>query len=177
MSSDTIAALFKRVLKFIMKILFVCLGNIVRSPLAETLFRVQAEQMGLGEKYIVDSAGTAAYHIGERPDHRMREVAHKHGVLHDGKGRQVINSDFNDFELIIAMDASNMANLKKLATSENQRERLKQMREYDPDANGQLEVPDPYYGGLDGFEAVYTMIERSTLELLRRLEAGENLKK
>ena len=155
------------------RILFVCLGNIIRSPLAETLLRHQAEAAGLGDKYEIDSAGTASYHVGERPDARMRQVAAKNGVEHDGRARQVRASDFEDFDLILPMDASNLANLKRVAANEEQAAKLRLMREFDPQAAGETEVPDPYYGGIDGFDEVFAIVERSTAELLRRLEAGE----
>ncbi len=155
------------------RVLFVCLGNIVRSPLAETLFRLQVGQAGLGEKYEIDSAGTAAYHVGERPDARMRQVAAEHAVKHDGRARQVREEDFEDFDLIIAMDASNKSNLEKLTQSPQQVKKIHMMREFDPQVESDLDVPDPYYGGMNGFEFVFQMIERSTQELLRQMEEGE----
>ena len=82
-------------------------------------------------------------------------------------------SDFEDFDLIVPMDASNLANLKRVAANEDQVAKLRLMREFDPQAAGETEVPDPYYGGIDGFDEVFAIVERSTAELLRRLEAGE----
>lgn len=155
------------------RILFVCLGNIVRSPLAENMFRHLAEQAGVAENYTVDSAGTAAYHIGEEPDARMREVAAARGLIYTGAGRQFTARDFNDFDLIIPMDGTNKADVLRLAASDADRARVHLMREFDPQADPTEGVPDPYYGGMDGFREVYDIVERSARELLRRLEHGE----
>lgn len=154
------------------RILFVCLGNIVRSPLAENLFRHLAEQAGLDGKYETDSAGTAAYHIGDPPDRRMRQVAAARGLEYSGRGRQVGRSDFDEFDLVIAMDSNNYADLMALAPAAVQ-SKIRLMREFDPEAHGEQSVPDPYYGGIDGFEHVYDLIERSCRTLLTRLESGE----
>ncbi|MCW5839524.1 MAG: low molecular weight phosphotyrosine protein phosphatase, partial [Anaerolineales bacterium] len=102
------------------RILFVCLGNIIRSPLGEKLFEHVANEAGVGEKYAVDSAGTSAYHIGERPDERMRRTAQRRGFVYDGRARQVNAQDLEDFDLVIAMDLENMNNLLALARSEEQ---------------------------------------------------------
>jgi len=155
------------------KILFVCLGNIVRSPLAENMFRDHAAKAGLANKYFADSAGTAAYHIGEAPDARMRDVAANHGLMYSGEGRQFTADDYQNFDLIIPMDMSNFDNLKRYASSKSDLEKIRMMRDFDIDAKSEREVPDPYYGGMDGFEMVYQMIERSSQELLRQLENGE----
>lgn len=154
------------------RILFVCLGNIVRSPLAENLFRHLAEESGLDGKYETDSAGTAAYHVGESPDRRMRQVAAARGLEYDGSGRQVAGRDFDEFDLVIAMDTNNYADLISIAPPAGQT-KVRLMREFDPEAQGEQSVPDPYYGGIDGFEHVYDLIERSCRNLLERLEAGE----
>ena len=155
------------------RILFVCLGNIVRSPLAENIFRHLANEAGLGQKYDVDSAGTAAYHIGDSPDSRMRQVAAARGLDYDGSGRQVSAQDFYDFDLLIPMDTSNYADLIALATKPEQREKIHLMRDFDPQSGDDPSVPDPYYGGIDGFEKVYDIVERSTQNLLQRLQSGE----
>ena len=90
-----------------MRIIFVCQGNIIRSPLAENMFRHFAQERGVGEKYQLDSAGTSAYHVGELPDHRMRQVAQEKGFQYTGKARQFMGEDFDQLDLIIAMDRSN----------------------------------------------------------------------
>ncbi len=155
------------------KILFVCLGNIVRSPLAENLFRQKIQNAGLEDKYMADSSGTAAYHIGEEPDSRMRQVASQHGLNYSGAGRQFVQKDFEDFDLILPMDLSNYSNLEQIAKNEEHLAKIHLMGNFDLEAGEDRAVPDPYYGGLDGFEHVYQMIERSTTELLRQLESGE----
>lgn len=154
-------------------VLFVCLGNIVRSPLAENMFAHLAEQAGLGGQYAVDSAGTAAYHVGESPDARMRKVAAGHGLIYDGKGRQFEQSDFDAFDLIIAMDDSNQANILRLAPDSKDKAKVHMMRAFDPQGGPRDSVPDPYYGGLDGFEHVYQIVARACTGLLDALEAGE----
>ncbi|MBC8332037.1 MAG: low molecular weight phosphotyrosine protein phosphatase [Anaerolineae bacterium] len=153
-------------------ICFVCLGNIVRSPLAESMFRHLAEQAGLGHKYEVDSAGTSGWHVGEEPDRRMRRVAAEHGFRYTGRSRQVTKRDFLEFDWIIAMDASNHADLSRLADSEAARLKIRLMREFDPQGSPNDPVPDPYYGGIDGFEEVFQIVERSCLGLLDALERG-----
>lgn len=155
------------------KILFVCLGNIVRSPLAENYFRNLVVEAGLEDKYQVDSAGTAAYHIGDTPDARMRQVAEKRGLKYSGSGRQFVAKDFEKFDLIIPMDLNNLADLKSQASGESQIVKLRLMREFDPQMESDNSVPDPYYGGTEGFENVYDIIERSSKELFRQLESGE----
>jgi protein-tyrosine phosphatase len=153
------------------RLLFVCLGNIIRSPLAENLFRFQAEQAGVDGKYSVDSAGTAAYHIGEPPDPRMRKTAESHGVKNGGTARQVRESDFDQFDWVIAMDGSNRRDLLEIAGSPDKREKIRLMREFDPEPDDP-DVPDPYYGGPEGFENTYQIVERSVRGLLETLEAG-----
>lgn len=155
------------------RVLFVCLGNIVRSPLAENMFAHLAKQAGLGGQYAADSAGTAAYHVGESPDARMRNVAAGHGLIYDGKGRQFEQSDFDSFDLIIAMDDSNQANILRLASNSKDKAKVHMLRAFDPQGSPHDSVPDPYYGGLDGFEHVYQIVARACTGLLDALEAGE----
>ena len=141
--------------------------------MAENIFRFQVAEAGLEDKYSADSAGTAAYHIGDAPDARMREVGADHGLIYSGKGRQFDPDDFENFDLIIPMDMSNFENLKKFAAKRSQHGKLRMMRDFDVQEQTDRDVPDPYYGGIEGFEFVYQMIERSTRELLRQLESGE----
>lgn len=145
----------------------------MRSPLAENMFAHLALQSGLGEKYEVDSAGTAAYHVGDSPDERMRNVAAGHGLIYNGKGRQFDARDFDDYDLIIAMDASNRENILRLARSPEHEAKVHMMRKFDSHNNSEDAVPDPYYGGMDGFEHVYQIVERASKGLLQALEAGE----
>lgn len=155
------------------RICFVCLGNIVRSPLAENMFRRLTKQSGLEHKYEVDSAATSNYHVGEQPDRRMRRVAAEHGLEYTGRSRQFKPQDFAKFDWIIALDTNNRFDLMRMAkTSENQ-QKIRLMREFDPKASENLNVPDPYYGGIDGFEDVYHIVERSCQGLLDALENGD----
>ncbi|GMR11050.1 MAG: low molecular weight protein-tyrosine-phosphatase [Anaerolineae bacterium] len=154
------------------RLLFVCLGNIIRSPLAENLFRFQAEQAGVDGKYSVDSAGTAAWHVGESPDPRMQKTAESHGVNNNGTARKVRESDFDEFDWILAMDDGNRRDLLYMAGSPEKQAKVRLLREFDPE-QGDPDVPDPYYGGAEGFETTYRIVERSVRGLLEALEAGE----
>jgi protein-tyrosine phosphatase len=161
-------------------ICFVCLGNIVRSPLAENLFLHLVAEQGLEGKYTADSAGTASYHVGDHPDSRMRQVARNRGLIYDGRARQFERRDFDRFDLIIAMDAENLANLHRMAFDPKDHRKLQMLRSFDPQNDSSRlgefpagDVPDPYYGGIDGFENVYDMIERSCRGLIKVLEKGE----
>ncbi|MDO4225238.1 MAG: low molecular weight protein-tyrosine-phosphatase [Bergeyella zoohelcum] len=131
-----------------MKILMLCLGNICRSPLAEGILRAK-----LPADFEIDSAGTAAYHTGEKADHRSIQVAHNHGVdISMHRARQLTEQDFEIFDKIFCMDKSNLQNAMKLAKTEADRDKLSLIL-------GNAEVPDPYYGGIDGFEKVYKMLD------------------
>lgn len=155
------------------RILFVCLGNICRSPLAAGVFRHLADASGADGLFRVDSAGTGAWHVGEPPDPRSRRVARKHGIELDGRARQVTPDDLSDFDVVVAMDRDNLARLETLRDARDAPAQLHLLREFDPDAEDDLEVPDPYYGGRDGFDHVYTIIERSCRALLEELlESG-----
>lgn len=154
------------------RILFVCLGNIVRSPLAENLFRFHAAATGLEKNYVVDSAGTAAYHIGELPDERMRRTALQHGLKYEGSGRQVTQEDLESFDLILAMDRSNYNDLNRLARSDRQMAKIRLFRDFDPQAEGREDVPDPYYGGPEGFERTYQIVERGVHGMLDAFSKG-----
>ena len=155
------------------RICFVCLGNIVRSPLAEHMFNRLTEIAGVAHKYEVDSAGTGAWHVGESPDSRMRRVAAKRGLNYDGRARQFQRGDLDRFDLVVAMDANNRSHLLSMARTKEQRAKIRLLREFDPQGNKNAAVPDPYYGGIDGFERTYDIVERATQRLLESLEAGE----
>ena len=154
------------------RLLFVCLGNIIRSPLAEKLFEFQAREADVGGKYSVDSAGTAAWHAGQLPDVRMRKTAESHGVSYGGTARQVRESDFEEFDWIFAMDLDNQRELLNIADSPEKQAKVRLLRDFDP-GRSDREVPDPYYGGPEGFETTYRIVERSVRGLLEALEAGE----
>jgi protein-tyrosine phosphatase len=152
------------------RICFVCLGNIVRSPLAENMFRHLAEQAGVADKYEVDSAGTGAWHVGEQPDERMRRVAKQRGFQYDGRARKFKKNDLEYFDLVVAMDGDNRSHLLSLARTAKQRAKIRLLREFDPQGGVNAPVPDPYYGGIDGFEKTYNIVERSVRSLLNALE-------
>jgi len=152
------------------RILFVCLGNICRSPTAEVVFRVVAQRDAPELVLEIDSAGTAAYHVGELPDQRMRQAAARRGYdLSTLRARVVEPDDFEHYDLILAMDRENLRVLERRAPPEA-RGRLRLFLEFAPEA-GVSEVPDPYYGGPNGFEDVLDLIEaasRGLIEHLRR---------
>jgi protein-tyrosine phosphatase len=153
------------------KICFVCLGNIVRSPLAENLFRDLAEKSQVGHKYEVDSAGTSSWHVGEAPDSRMKRVAARHGLKLRGRSRQFRRQDFDRFDLIVAMDQDNRSNLRRWAQTNEAEAKIHLLREFDPEGGEEMSVPDPYYGGAEGFERTYDIVERSCRGLLSALES------
>lgn len=147
-------------------VLFVCLGNICRSPLAEGVFRHILDEEKLSDRFRVDSAGTGGWHVGESPDHRSIRTAATHGVTLSGHSRQIQPEDFRRFDYIIAMDQSNLQDLQRYLEGVGGNAALYLLREFDPKGGPGAEVPDPYYGGPDGFEAVYAMVERSCRGLL-----------
>jgi protein-tyrosine phosphatase len=149
------------------RVLFVCLGNICRSPAAEGVFLHLVHESGLGDQFVVDSAGTGAWHEGERADPRMRAAAEQRGVTLASTARQVSKPDFRHFDHIFAMDASNLSTLRRLAPPEH-REKIRLFRDFDPDAPG-ADVPDPYYGGHEGFEEVLDIVTRTSRALLTAL--------
>eukprot|EP01089_Gocevia_fonbrunei_P003734 TRINITY_DN13690_c0_g1_i1.p1 TRINITY_DN13690_c0_g1~~TRINITY_DN13690_c0_g1_i1.p1 ORF type:complete len:152 (-),score=27.17 TRINITY_DN13690_c0_g1_i1:39-494(-) len=138
-----------------MKILMVCLGNICRSPLAEGILRAKLQGTG----YVVDSAGTAAYHSGEKPDSRSIDIAKKKGIdISKQKARQFKQEDFDTFDRIYVMDRSNYSNVLRLAPNSEAKKKVKLiLNESSPGED--KEVPDPYYGGDKGFENVYNMLD------------------
>lgn len=148
------------------KVLFVCLGNICRSPLAEALFNKHVKDRGLQDKFIGDSCGTAAYHVGEQPDNRSRANAEENGLVYSHKARQLAIADYVEFDLIVPMDTSNLSNIKKLYPESNTE--IKLMRDYDSGYEG-ADVPDPYFGGEQGFQNVFDILDRSTNALLDKL--------
>jgi protein-tyrosine phosphatase len=157
-----------------MRVLFICLGNICRSPTAEGVVRSLAAREAPELPLEVDSAGTAGYHVGEPPDPRMRHAAARRGYDLSGlRARVVEPGDFERFDLILAMDQDNLRVLKRRAPG-HAHERLRLFLEFAPEA-GTTEVPDPYYGGTKGFEEVLDLVEcaaRGLLAHLRQLRAA-----
>lgn len=147
------------------KILMVCLGNICRSPLAESLLRSKVDSKNV----TVDSAGTANYHVGQQPDERMTATGKKHGLdLSSLRGRQFTQEDFSQFDHIYVMDNSNYTDVVKLATTEEERAKVTLiLDEIMPGEN--CAVPDPYYGGDQGFEHVYDLLDQSTDKIAAKL--------
>lgn len=157
------------------RILFVCLGNICRSPLAEGLFGEAVAAQGLQARYEADSAGTNRYHTGELPDPRTRQNAESHGLVLTHRARTFGPADFDEFDLIVCMDQQNVQNVLALARNAADEAKVRLMRLHDPEP-GDGQVPDPYFGGADGFEQVYQILQRATLGLLSRLESAPSLK-
>ena len=149
-----------------MKILMVCLGNICRSPLAEGILWSKAKHLNLE----VDSAGTAAYHIGKKPDIRSIEIANKYSIdLNEQRARQFSRADFDEFDIIYAMDTNNYAHLISLASSETERNKIRMILN-EINLNDCQSVPDPYYGGENGFQEVYNMLNKACEKIIQNIE-------
>jgi protein-tyrosine phosphatase len=150
-------------------VLFVCLGNICRSPLAEALFLEHVKVKNLTEKFIADSAGTAAYHLGELADKRTRSMAMKLSNLNlTHKARQFKSNDFFDFDFIVAMDKTNFQNIMQLKPA-NAKAKVLLMRHYDSMIQNEDAIPDPYYGNENDFERVHHMLNDCTKNFLKEL--------
>lgn len=159
-----------------MKILFICLGNICRSPLAEGIFKEKVQRRGLEDKIVMDSCGTSAYHLGERPDKRAQATAESHGVVLNHHARQYQAGDYLHFDYLLAMDQSNFEDV--LATLHvDGPSKVFKMRDFETSADlKSLDVPDPYFGGDEGFEEVFQILDRTTENLLDFLVAQHDLK-
>jgi protein-tyrosine phosphatase len=152
------------------RVLFVCMGNICRSPTAEGVMRRLLEDEGLDVE--IDSAGTGGWHAGEPPDERATLAARRRGVTLEGAARQVRPEDFRRFDLLIALDRSNLRELLARAPDEEAAEKVRLLREFDPAADGDFDVPDPYYGGDRGFETVLDMVEAACRGLIDELRTA-----
>ncbi|MCC5788185.1 MAG: low molecular weight phosphotyrosine protein phosphatase [Opitutales bacterium] len=147
------------------RILFVCMGNICRSPAAECVFQKTLEEAGLSGQVEIDSAGTTAFHTGEPPDHRMQQELKKRKVPVFGSARPVGVEDFETFDLVLAMDEDNYRSLQKTSPGKGAKAELKKFGDFCK-KTPQADVPDPYYGGRDGFAKVVDMLEDGAQSLL-----------
>ena len=150
-----------------MKILMVCLGNICRSPLAEGILQAKVNRKGLNIK--VDSAGTGGWHVGQGPDHRAVAIANKHAIdISQQQARQFSSTDFEGFDIIYAMDGSNLSDIVSLANSNEEIEKVRLiLNEITPEDN--TPVPDPYYGIGDGFEKVYQLLDEACEMIIKKI--------
>lgn len=156
-------------------VLFVCLGNICRSPLAEGVFGEIVRGDGLEDRFDIDSAGTSDYHTGDSPDPRTVTEARRRGLTLEHAARQIGAEDLERFDYVIAMDASNLGRVERLAKSLPRKAELHLLRAFDDEANDDLEVPDPYFGGPDGFADVHDMVERACRGLLEHIRSQHAL--
>ncbi|MCC5904886.1 MAG: low molecular weight phosphotyrosine protein phosphatase [Balneolaceae bacterium] len=155
------------------RICFVCLGNICRSPTAEGVFQHLVNERGFQSYFYIDSAGTSAYHIGEPANSKSQFVANQQGVKLHSKARRFDMADLEDFDLILAMDHENFNNLNRLDSRGIHSDKIRLMRDFDPQP-GDGAVPDPYYGGMDGFQNVFDVLKRSSENLLDELAKSIN---
>jgi protein-tyrosine phosphatase len=150
-------------------VLFVCLGNICRSPLAEGIFKKKIKEAGLGELIAVDSAGTSSWHVDDPPDNRSVDIAMRNGVRLDHSGRQISYRDLDHFDYIIAMDVDNYDDIIRLKDNYgNSKAEISLMRDYDDQRSG-ADIPDPYYGGPNGFQLVYDLLDESLSNFLEKI--------
>jgi protein-tyrosine phosphatase len=150
------------------RILFVCMGNICRSPTAEGVMRHLVREAGLEDEIVIDSAGTGGWHVGDPPDRRATETAAQRGIVLEGAARQLTVDDFEDFDLLLAADRDNLEGIRAIAPDEEAAAKARLLREFDPASAGapDLDVPDPYYGGPQGFETVLDQVEAACRGLL-----------
>ena len=159
-----------------MKVMFVCLGNICRSPLAHAVFEdvVRKGDPALAARIHAESSGTSSYHVGEQADERMRQTARGRGVALDHRAAQLRRSDLDTYDLVIAMDRSNQANIRQLAEGDGGRlAKIHLLRAFEPNGDRQQDVPDPYYGGERGFQEVFDIADRCCRALYERIRDGE----
>jgi protein-tyrosine phosphatase len=158
------------------RVCFVCLGNICRSPTAEGVMRALVERAGLAGHIEIDSAGTGGWHVGEPADERARAAAARRGFALDSVARQVMRADFDRFDYLVAMDRENVIALERMAPEPIKRKKIRLLRSFDPAAPRGAPVPDPYYGGDDGFEEVLDICEAACRGLIEHLAREHGLR-
>lgn len=156
-------------------VLFVCLGNICRSPLAKSVFRQVVREAGMENRFVIDSAGTSAYHIGEGPDARTVATARERGVEVDHVARQIHQTDFERFDYILVMDRENLRNVARLRDRVAPDAEVSLLRAWDPEGGAHAEVPDPWFGAEDGFAEVHDIVERSCRALFEHIRTQHGL--
>jgi protein-tyrosine phosphatase len=155
------------------RVCFVCLGNICRSPTAEGVFRQLVAEAELTARFEIDSAGTAAHHVGEAPDRRARAAGKRAGIVVGGAARQFLASDFERFDHVIAMDPSNLNDLRRLAPSAEALVKVRLLRSFDPRAPKDAPIPDPYYGDEQGFDHVLELCRVACRHLLEEIRTEQ----
>ena len=158
-------------------ILFICLGNICRSPAAQAVMQRLVDERGLTERFYIDSAGIGGWHIGDLPDKRMRVHARPRGYELTHRARRVQASDFEDFDLIVGMDAANVDDLRSLSATIEQQNKVQMMGDYIRQYPNYDYVPDPYYEGSEGFELVLDLLEDACANLLNRILEQNKIQK
>ncbi|MDB4973001.1 MAG: protein tyrosine phosphatase [Myxococcaceae bacterium] len=157
------------------RICFVCLGNICRSPTAQGVLEHLVAQAGLAHAFQIESAGTASYHVGEPPDRRTLLTARAHGVELKSRAQQFLAADFERFDLVLAMDTNNRVELQRRAPDRAARDKILLLRDFEPSAGPDAAVPDPYYGEPADFEQVFTICQAACGGLLEVLRSKHGL--
>ncbi len=156
------------------KVCFVCLGNICRSPLAQGVFEALVTKENCQNLVHIESAGTGNWHVGKPPDKRMQATARKNGVVLNSLARQFQSDDFDRFDIVIAMDQSNLMDLSALCSPSTAKKKLRLFRSFDPEhiSTQPLDVPDPYYGGDEGFDNVFNIVNRTSPKILEFIKTN-----
>ena len=154
------------------RVCMVCLGNICRSPMAAAVLRAKLAEAGLADRVVVESAGTGDWHVGDCADPRARATLRAAGYDDQHTARQFATTFYGDYDLVIAMDANNLRDLRRIAPASEIGDRVRMLRSYDPSAQDDLDVPDPYYGDDDGFQLVLAQVERACEGLVAELRAS-----
>lgn len=150
-------------------VLFICLGNICRSPAAEGIMKALVEKQGRSDDFFIDSAGIGNWHVGQLPDRRMRQIASLHGYKLDSRARQFQREDFLRFDTIVVMDNDNYRAITSMATTETDRKKVVRMADYLHHHREYTTIPDPYYGDEADFQTVITLLEDALMGLLGKL--------